>query len=91
MNNRAQFDVIIEHRDDPNQWPVGWRTRDQVWAALNKQYETINLSAVAQQEYDNCTIKKKPFANFIAEFNRYASRCSKTDEQKVVDLKIRVF
>ena len=35
-------------------------------------------------------MKKKPFANFIAEFNRYASRCGKTDEQKVVDLEIRV-
>ena len=41
-------------------------------------------------EFDKLVMAKKPYQNFIAEFNSLAAQCGKTDEQKVDSLELKV-
>jgi hypothetical protein len=86
--NRDHFDTITENPDDPEYWH--WKTSAQVFQALNTQYETLDLSQQASQAFDNLWMTNKPFQNFLADFNRLAAKCGKTQEQKVEALRIKV-
>ena len=87
-SNREHFDTITENPDDPEDWH--WKTATQVFQALNAQYETLDLSQQASQAFDNLWMTNKPFQNFLADFNRLAAICGKTEEQKVEALRIKV-
>lgn len=89
-NNQAKFDAVIEHADDPENWPAGWRTLSGVWSSLNKQYQTQDLARKAGIDYDNCVMKKRPFPDFFSEFSNLAVKCGKTAEQRITDLKLKV-
>jgi hypothetical protein len=86
--NRDSFNKVIEHPHDPELWP--WHTSNEVFRSLNAQYETLDLSREAKMEFDKLTMAKKPYQNFIAEFNSLAAQCGKTDEQKVDSLELKV-
>jgi hypothetical protein len=86
--NRDHFDTVTEHPDDPEYWH--WKTAAQVFKALNIQYETLDLSQQASQAFDNLWMTNKPFQNFLADFNRLAAKCGKTQEQKVEALRLKV-
>jgi hypothetical protein len=40
--------------------------------------------------FDNLWMTNKPFQNFVAEFNKLATKSGKTDSQKVGALKVKV-
>jgi len=58
--------------------------------ALDRQYETLDLSLSASIAFDKCYQKNHPFQNFLAEFIGLAKKCRKTEEQKVEALKKKV-
>jgi hypothetical protein len=86
--NRDHFDTITENPDDPEQWY--WKTAEKLFDSLNAQYQTLDLSLQASQDFDNLYMTNKPFQNFIAEFNTLATKCGKTPEQKVEALRKKV-
>jgi hypothetical protein len=61
-----------------------------VLAALDRQYETLDLSLSASISFDKCFQKNRPFQNFLAEFVGLAKKCKKMEEQKVEALKKKV-
>jgi len=86
--NRDFFDTITENAHNPELWH--WKTSGEVFRDLNHQYETMDLSLKASQDFDNLYMTNKPFQNFVADFNRLASKCGKTPEQKVEALRKKV-
>ena len=86
--HREQFETITENPDDPSQWH--WHTHQDVFKTLNEQYSTLDLSRQATIDLDNLWMANKPFQNFIAEFNKYATKSGKTKAQKVELLKAKV-
>jgi len=85
---REYFDTVTEYPDDPEYWH--WKTATEVFWALNDQYETMDLSQQASQDFDDLWMTNKPFQNFLAEFERLAHKCGKTQEQKVEALRVKV-
>jgi hypothetical protein len=63
---------------------------EAVLAALDRQYETLDLSLSASISFDKCFQKNRPFQNFFAEFVGLAKKCKKTEKQKVEVLKKKV-
>ncbi|RKF75390.1 hypothetical protein GcM1_234074 [Golovinomyces cichoracearum] len=55
--------------------------------SLDSQYETVNLKLDASIKFDKIYQRKTPLPNFIATFQSLATRCGKTEEQKVEALK----
>lgn len=90
VNNQAAIARVTRHPAEEEQWPIGWKTVHDALDQLDKQYITIDLARQASIDYDNCFMKKRPFQSFIAEFVRLATRCHKTNEQMVADLKLKV-
>lgn len=86
--NRDHFDTITQFPDNPVHWH--WRTAEQVFKTLDRQYETLDLSQQASQQFDDLYMTNKPFQNFLADFNRLATKCGKTPEQKVEALRVKV-
>ena len=86
--HRDNFNKIVEYPLDNTKWP--WKTSSEVFKAINAQYETLDLSREAKMKFDELAMKKKPYQNFIAEFNSLASQCGKTEEQKVDALELKV-
>jgi ElaB/YqjD/DUF883 family membrane-anchored ribosome-binding protein len=85
---RDGFNEVINHPLHPEAWP--WKTAKGVFHILNNQYETIDLARDASLKFDNLKMGGKPFQNFIAEFNLLSTKCSKTPEQKVEALRLKV-
>ena len=85
---REHFNTITEHPNDPELWY--WRTTEAVFASLNRQYETVDLTREASLKFDLLKMKGRQFQDFIAEFNSLATRCKKTTEQKVDALRLKV-
>jgi hypothetical protein len=85
---REHFNTITEHPSDPELWH--WRTTEAVFASLNRQYETVDLTREANLKFDLLRMKGRQFQDFIAEFNSLATRCKKTIEQKVDALRLKV-
>jgi hypothetical protein len=85
---REHFNTITEHPSDPELWY--WRTTEAVFASLNRQYETVDLTREANLKFDILKMKSRQFQDFIAEFNSLATRCKKTIEQKVDALRLKV-
>jgi hypothetical protein len=88
QNNRDLLDTITKHPSDPTAWE--WPTSEAALNALDKQYETLDLSLSASISFDKCFQKSRPFQNFLAEFTNLAKKCKKTEEQKVEALKKKV-
>src|SRR5580692_10341402 len=88
QNNRDLLDTVTQHPDDPASWE--WTTAEAALTALDKQYETLDLSLSASIAFDKCYQKNRPFQNFLAEFTGLAKKCKKTEEQKVEALKKKV-
>jgi hypothetical protein len=86
--NRNDFDTIIDNPHDPTMWK--WRSIDAVFASLDIQYRTLDLSREASRDFDNLFMKGKPFQNFIAQFSTLAQKSGKTERQKVEALKLKV-
>jgi hypothetical protein len=86
--NRDFFDTITENPHNPERWH--WQSAKAVFQDLNTQYQTMDLSLKASQDFDNLYMTNKPFQNFVADFNRLASKCGKTPEQKVEALRKKV-
>jgi hypothetical protein len=76
------------NEEDPSQWY--WQTSQDVFAELNNQYETLDLSRQANIDFDCLWMKNTPYQNFIAEFDRLADKSGKTNHQKVDSLKTKV-
>jgi len=85
---REQFETITDNSTDPSKWH--WQTHQEVFSTLNDQYATLNLSRQAAIDFDNLWMTNKPFQNFIAEFNKLATKAGKTNSQKVESLKVKV-
>jgi hypothetical protein len=67
-----------------------WTTAEAALTALDRQYETLDLSLSASIAFDKCYQKNRPFQNFLAEFTGLAKKCKKTEDQKVEALKKKV-
>jgi hypothetical protein len=80
--------IVIQNPDDPSSWE--WTIAEAVLAALDRQYETLDLSLSTSILFDKCFQKNWPFQNFLAEFVGLAKKCKKTEEQKVEALKKKV-
>lgn len=87
-NNRLYFEQFIANPEDSSTWKL--KTADQLFMSLDSQYETVNLKLDASIKYDKLYQRKTPFPNFIATFQSLATRCGKTEEQKVEALKRKV-
>jgi hypothetical protein len=85
---REHFETITDNPTDPSKWH--WQTHQDVFKTLNDQYATLDLSRQAGIDFDNLWMTNKPFQNFIAEFNKLATKSGKTDSQKVEALKVKV-
>ena len=85
---RIHFETITDDPLDPSKWH--WQTHVDVFKTLNDQYATLDLSRQAGIDFDNLWMTNKPFQNFIAEFNKLATKSGRTDVQKVETLKIKV-
>jgi hypothetical protein len=88
QNNRDLLDTVTQHPDDPTSWE--WTTAEAALTALDRQYETLDLSLSASIAFDKCYQKNRPFQNFLAEFTGLAKKCKKTEDQKVEALKKKV-
>src|SRR5580692_472810 len=88
QNNWDLLDAVTQHPDDPSSWE--WTTAEAALTALDRQYETLDLSLSASIAFDKCYQKSRPFQNFLAEFTGLAKKCKKTEEQKVEALKKKV-
>ena len=88
QNNCDLLNIVTQHSDDPASWE--WITAEAALTALNRQYETLNLSLSTSIALDKCYQKNRPFQNFLAEFTSLAKKCKKTEEQKVEALKKKV-
>ena len=88
QNNHDLLDTVTQHPDDPASWE--WTTAEAALTALDRQYETLDLSLSASIAFDKCHQKNRPFQNFLAEFTSLAKKCKKTEEQKVEALKTKV-
>ena len=86
--NRNDFDTIINNPHDPTMWK--WLSIDAVFASLDIQFKTLDLSREASRDFDNLFMKGKPFQNFIAQFSTLAQKSGKTERQKVEALKLKV-
>ena len=86
--NRNDFDTIINNPHDPTMWK--WLSIDAVFASLDVQYKTLDLSREASRDFDNLFMKGNPFQNFIAQFSTLAHKSGKTERQKVEALKLKV-
>jgi hypothetical protein len=58
--------------------------------ALDRQYETLDLSLSTSIAFNKCHQKNRSFQNFLAKFIGLAKKCKKTEEQKVEALKKKV-
>ncbi|RKF84235.1 hypothetical protein GcM1_135008 [Golovinomyces cichoracearum] len=58
--------------------------------SLDSQYKIVNLKLDASIKFDKLYQRKTPFPNFIVTFQSLATRCGKTEEQKVKALKRKV-
>jgi hypothetical protein len=85
---REHFETITQNPTDPARWH--WQTYQDVFKTLNDQYETLDLSRQAGIDFDNLWMAKRPFQNFIADFNKLATKSGKTMPQKVEALKVKV-
>jgi hypothetical protein len=85
---REHFNTITEHPGDSELWY--WQTTEAVFASLNHQYETVDLTREANLKFDTLKMKSRQFQDFIAEFNSLATRCKKTTEQKIDALRLKV-
>jgi hypothetical protein len=85
---RIHFETITDDPLDPSKWH--WQAHVDVFKTLNDQYATLDLSRQAGIDFDNLWMTNKPFQNFIAEFNKLATKSGRTDVQKVETLKIKV-
>jgi hypothetical protein len=86
--HQENFETVTENPTDPSRWH--WQTHKSVFKTLNDQYATLDLSRQAGIDFDNLWMMNKPFQNFIAEFNRLATKSGKTNSQKVEALKVKV-
>jgi hypothetical protein len=87
-NNRAIFEYMTAHPNDVSSWAC--KSSDELFAALNQQYETLDLKLDASIDFDQLFQRKTAFPNFIAKFETLAYQCGKTDEQKVDALKKKI-
>jgi hypothetical protein len=85
---RIHFETITDDPLDPSKWY--WQSHVDVFKTLNDQYATLDLSRQAGIDFDNLWMTNKPFQNFIAEFNKLATKSGRTDVQKVETLKVKV-
>lgn len=86
--HREDFDAITSNRANTELWR--WKTAEQVLKTLNTEYETLDLSRQAAQDFDNLFMTNSPFPNFISQFENLAIKCKKTNEQKVDALRLKV-
>ena len=85
---REALDHITMKKDDCTTWE--WGNSETFIEFLDSQYETLDLSRSAAQEFDTYYMANKPFQNFITEFHKLAARAGKTDAQKVDALRLKV-
>ena len=86
--HREYFETVTDNATDPSRWH--WQTYQDVFKTLNDQYATLNLSRQAGIDFDNLWMTNKPFSNFIAEFNKLATKSGKSKSQRVEALKVKV-
>ena len=87
-NNSAVFEHMTSHPDDVSSWAC--TTSNELFNALDQQYETLDLKLDASIEFDQLFQRKTEFPNFVAKFETLAHQCGKTSEQKVDALKRKV-
>lgn len=86
--NQELLDQVTSHPDDPTKWK--YATSAELLTQLNKQYDTLDLSQKAAIDFDKLEQGSRPFENFLAAFVDLATKCKKTEEQKVDALKRKV-
>ncbi|KAI0996785.1 hypothetical protein K3495_g11401 [Podosphaera aphanis] len=86
----GESDVTKRQQSYVNWKPQLRKTADQLFAALDSQYESVNLKLDASIKFDKLFQRKTPYPNFLATFQGLATRCGKTEEQKVEALKKKV-
>ena len=86
--HRENFETITDNPTDASHWH--WKTYREVFTTLDNQYATLDLSRQAGIDFDNLWMLNKPFQNFIAEFDRLATKSGKTEAQKVEALKTKI-
>jgi len=67
-----------------------WQTYKDLLETLDKRFATIDLSHAAARDLDNIMQKKRPFQDFLAEFDLLALKCDKSDREKVALLRKKV-
>jgi hypothetical protein len=69
-NNRVAFEHMTSRPDDVPSWT--YTTSDILFAALDLQYETLELKLDAGIDFDQLFQQKMAFPNFIAKFETLA-------------------
>jgi hypothetical protein len=87
-NNSAVFEHMTSNPDHVSSWVC--KTSDELFSALDQQYETLDLKLDASIDFDQLFQRKMEFPNFIAKFETLAHQCGKTSEQKVDALKKKI-
>jgi hypothetical protein len=80
QNNHDLLDTITQNPDDPLSWE--WTTAEAVLAALDRQYETLDLSLSASISFNKYFQKNRPFQNFLAKFVGLAKKCKRRRNKK---------
>lgn len=87
--NKGAVQNCFESPYDARNWE--YKTGDAFLAALDKQYEVVNIKQVAQREFDKLEMgKNQGFPNFLAQFKTMSAQAGKTNEQRVDALKKKV-
>lgn len=82
------FGVIAQNPMDTNAWQ--WKTAQELWDFLDKQYQTVDLVQDASRKFDDCIQGQRNFSNFINQFRTLGQKSKKTKEQMVEALKKKV-
>jgi hypothetical protein len=86
--NRLDIENCITHPLITDTWK--WKTCDELFEALDSQYQIINMKLEASMKFDKLFQKNTPYPNFLSEFISLAAQCGKTEIQKVEQLKKKV-
>jgi hypothetical protein len=72
-NNSAVFEHMTSNPDRISSWVC--KTSDELFGALDQQYETLDLKLDASIDFDQLFQRKMEFPNFIAKFETLAYQC----------------
>jgi hypothetical protein len=85
LAHKAALDNVVNNKNDPTRWT--WQSARDFFAALDRQYDNLDLAALAQRELAELTQGGTPFHDFLTNFIVLADRCGYNNAQRVQTIK----